>query len=174
MIQPTRARTEPQRPRTATPSAAPLLVPETRRLIEEALRDLPTPTDPPPWTHRLLPAPVRALMADLGLWNNPVPQKPSAHLQQTLAVLRRYGWCRTQNTTIVGRLCIRDAQQLLQKTGHVTPTARERAVAYMQAALAEAGVSMSFFTWNDLPDQDFSAVETLIARASHLARQNGE
>ncbi|MGW5693833.1 DUF6197 family protein [Streptomyces asiaticus] len=163
-----------QRPRTATPSAVPLRVPPTRRLVDEALRDLPAPTDPPPWTHRLLPAALRGLMADLGLWNNPTLQKPSRHLEQVLAVLRRYGWCRTQNTTVIGRLCIRDAQQLLEKTGHVTAQARERAVAYMQQALAQAGIHMSFFTWNDLPDQQFSAVETLIARASHLARQNGE
>lgn len=163
-----------QRPRTASPTAAPLRVPPTRHLVDEALRDLPAPADTPPWSHRLLPAPVRNLMADLGLWNNPVPQKPSGHLEQVLAVLRRYGWCRTQNTTVIGRLCIRDAQQLLEKTGHVTANTRERAVAYMQQALAQAGIHMSFFTWNDLPDQEFSAVETLTQRAAHLARQNGE
>ncbi|CAM5501101.1 hypothetical protein SANTM175S_10311 [Streptomyces antimycoticus] len=104
----------------------------------------------------------------------PRPPEALRPPRAALAVLRRYGWCRTQNTTVIGRLCIRDAQQLLEKTGHVTPTARERAVAYMQAALAEAGVHMSFFTWNDLPDQEFSAVETLTQRAAHLARQNGE
>lgn len=177
MSQQTRARTEraEQRPRTATPpSAVPLRVPPTRCLVDEALRNLPAPADAPPRSHRLLPAAVRGLLADMGLWQNPVPQKPSGHLEQVLAVLRRYGWCRTQNTTVIGRLCIRDAQDLLEKTGNVTPHARERAVAYMQAVLAASGVHMSFFTWNDLPDQQFSAVETLIQRSAHIARKNGE
>lgn len=160
-------------PRLAASSAVPLRVPPTRRLVDEALRDLPAPADVPPWSHRLLPASVRALMADLGLWNNPVPQKPSGHLEQTLAVLRRYGWCQT-NGTITGRICIRTAQNVLQRAGHVTPTARDRAVAYMQAALAEAGIHMTFFTWNDLPEQTWHAVEKLLVRAAHLARQNGE
>ncbi|MFJ1993095.1 DUF6197 family protein [Streptomyces asiaticus] len=162
-----------QRPRTAPPSAVPLRVPPTRRLVDEALRDLPAPIDPPPWTHRLLPAALRGLMADLGLWENPQPQKPSRHLEQTLAVLRRYGWCQT-NGTITGRVCIRTAQNVLQRAGHVTPAVRERAVAYMQAALTEAGIHMTFFTWNDLPEQTWSAVEKLLVRATNLARQNGE
>jgi hypothetical protein len=71
-------------------------------------------------------------------------------------------------------MCVRGAQNLLQKTGHVTPAARERAVDYMQAALAQAGIGMQFFAWNDLPDQQFAAVETLLAHAARLARQNGE
>jgi hypothetical protein len=71
-------------------------------------------------------------------------------------------------------MCVRGAQKLLQKTGHVTPQGRERAVAYMQAALADVGITMSFFTWNDLPDQEFSTVETLLATAARYARANGE
>ena len=163
-----------QRPRTATPPAAPLHAP-TRRLVAEALRDLPpAPGEAPPWSHRLLPAPVRTLMADLGLWQNPVPQRPSGHLEQTLAVLGKYGWCQSVDVTVTGRLCIRGAQQLLEKAGHVTPAARARATAYLQAALAEHGVRMAFFAWNDLPDQTWPAVENRLVRATHLARQNGE
>ncbi|CAM5688221.1 hypothetical protein SANTM175S_04262 [Streptomyces antimycoticus] len=159
--------------RLADPAAAPLRVPPTRCSIDEALRDCPRPP-----TRRRGPtgcSPPRSATSwpTSACGTTPSPRAP-AHLEQTLAVLRRYGRCRTQNTTVIGRLCIRDAQQLLEKTGHVTPTARERAVAYMQAALAEAGVHMSFFTWNDLPDEEFSAVETLTQRAAHLARQNGE
>lgn len=146
-----------------------------RRLVDEALRTAPAgPAEPPPWTHRLLPAVVRALMADLGWWANPAPQKPSAHLAQTLAVLHQYGWCQSLDTTVTGRLCIRGAQNLLQKTGHVTPHARDRAVHYLQQALAEHGVTMQYFAWNDLPDQTFTAVENRLVRATHLARQNGE
>lgn len=163
-----------QRPRTVTPSAVPLRVPPTRRLVDEALRDLPAPTEAPPWSHRLLPAALRSLMADLGLWQNPLPQKPSRHLEQALAVLRRYGWAQTLNTTVTGRMCIRGAQDVLEKTGHVTPAGRARAVAYMQAALAESGVRMAFFTWNDLPDQTLTAVENLLVSAANLARKNGE
>lgn len=174
MSQQTRVRTGSTEPRTATPPAAPLHAP-TRRLVDEALRGLPpAPAVTPPWTHRLLPAPIRTLMADLGLWQNPTPQKPSAHLEQVLAVLHRYGWAQSLDVTVTGRLCIRGAQQLLQKTGHVTPHARDRAVHYLQAALAEHGVTMQFFAWNDLPDQTLTAVENRLVRAIHLARQNGE
>jgi hypothetical protein len=44
----------------------------------------------------------------------------------------------------------------------------------MQQALAQAGISMQFFAWNDLPDQQFSAVEALLTGAARLARENGE
>lgn len=146
-----------------------------QQLVAETLRTLPpTPAQVPSWSHRLLPATARRLMADLGLWRNPQPQKPSAHLEQTLAVLERYGWAQTQNTTITGRVCVNGAQHVLEKTGHVTAETRQRAVAYMQAALAQAGIHMSFFTWNDLPDQQFSAVRTLLTTAARLAKENGE
>ncbi|KUN38303.1 hypothetical protein AQJ27_44985 [Streptomyces olivochromogenes] len=136
---------------------------------------MPAPVpETPSWSHRFLPATVRGLLADLGWWQNPTPQRPSTHLEQTLALLRRYGWCQSVDVTPTGRMCVRGAQNLLQKTGHVTPAARERAVEYMQAALAQAGIGMQFFTWNDLPDQQFPAVETLLTHAARLARQNGE
>lgn len=128
----------------------------------------------PSWSHRLLPPFVRGLLADLGWWQDPAPQPPSTHLEQTLAVLKKFGWCQSLDVTPTGRLCIRGAQNVLEKTGHTTPEAREKAVGYMQQALAEAGISMQFFAWNDLPDQQFSAVQTLLTRAARLARENGE
>ncbi|WP_327260018.1 DUF6197 family protein [Streptomyces sp. NBC_01240] len=132
------------------------------------------PPEPPPWRHRLLPRAVRGLLADLGWWQDPAPQPPSVHLEQTLDMLRKYGWCQSLDTTPTGRLCIRGAQNVLEKTGHTTPAGRERAVHYMQEALAQAGISMQFFAWNDLPDQQFSAVEALLTGAARLARENGE
>lgn len=160
---------------TPTPAATPRATPDTGRLVDEALRHVrPDPPGAPPWSHRLMPASVRTTLADLGWWTNPMPQPPSGHLHQVLAVLRRYGWCQTCDVSLTGRLCIRGAQQLLENTGHVTPTARERAVDHMQTVLAHAGITMSFFTWNDLPGQQFSHVSTLIGRAAALARQNGE
>jgi hypothetical protein len=124
--------------------------------------------------HRLLPAALRNAMAGLGWWQNPVPQRPSTHLEQTLAVLRRYGWCQSLDVSPTGRMCIRGAQALLEKTGHVTPDVRERAVAYMQAALTSAGIRMQFFAWNDLPGQDLATVENLLVTAARRARANGE
>lgn len=162
-----------QRP-TTRPSAVPLRVPTTRQLVGDTPRARPAPTEPPPWHHRLLPASVRGLLADLGWWQNPTPQRPSAHLEQTLAVLHRYGWCQSLDVSPTGRMCIRGAQNLLQKTGHVTPAARERAVHYMQQTLTDAGITMSFFTWNDLPDQQFPVVAELLVQAARTARQNGE
>lgn len=144
-------------------------------LVREALRSIPEPVpEPPPWGHRFVPARVRELLANLGWWANPAPQPPSTHLEQTLAVIEKYGWCQSLDTSPTGRLCIRGAQNLLEKTGHTTPHAREKAVAYMQQALHQAGVTMQFFTWNDLPDQHLSAVQALIRRAADLARANGE
>lgn len=147
----------PTRPRTAGPP-----------------RTIPEPPDTPPWAHRLLPATVRGALAGLGCWQNPTPQPPSLHLLQVIAVLQRYGWCQSLDTTPTGRLCIRGAQNLLQKTGHVTPDNRERAVAYMQQALAHAGITMQFFAWNDLPDQHFPNVHRLLTTAANLAHQNGQ
>lgn len=166
----------PQRPRTSTPPAPPVPAPlPTRQLVAEALRHVPAaPAGAPGWSHRLMPAAVRSVMADLGMWTNPIPQKPSGHLQQTLAVLRRYGWCQSLDTTVTGRLCIRGAMNLLEKTGHVTPASRERAVHHLQYALAEHGVRMAFFAWNDLDDTTWPQVENRLTRAIHLARKNGE
>ncbi|MFD9443397.1 hypothetical protein [Streptomyces sp. NPDC060001] len=162
--------------RTApTPPALPACPPPRRHPAGPALPAMPTtPAETPTWGHRFLPATLRRTLSDLGLWQDPTPQPPSVHLEQTLAVLHRYGWCRSQDVTPTGRMCIRGAQQLLQKTGHVTPHARERAVAYMQTTLAQAGVHMQFFAWNDLPDQQFSSVQTLLETAARAARQNGE
>ncbi|MGW1814123.1 DUF6197 family protein [Streptomyces sp. NPDC002125] len=151
--------------------------PDIRPSGFDALPPEPVPetaAEPPPWSHRLLPPFLRRVFADLGLWQDPTPQPPSVHLEQTLAVLRQYGWCQSVDTTPTGRLCIRGAQNVLEKTGHTTPAGRERAVAYMQQALAQAGVHMQFFAWNDLPDQQFPAVQQLLTRAAGLARQNGE
>jgi hypothetical protein len=71
-------------------------------------------------------------------------------------------------------MCIRGAQNLLEKTGHVTPHARQRAVAYMEETLRHAGIQMSFFTWNDLPGQTFPTVENLLVKAMYRARANGD
>ncbi|WP_330479970.1 hypothetical protein OG301_39195 (plasmid) [Streptomyces platensis] len=164
-----------QATRTAPPSAAPLPSKTTRQLVDEALRGLrPAAPVAPSWSHRVLPAAVRGLLADLGWWQDPTPQLPSTHLDQVLAVLRRYGWCQSMDVTATGRLCIRGAQNLLEKTGYVTPEARQRAVHYMHQTLAQAGVAMQFFAWNDLPDQRFSAVQTLLETAARAARKNGE
>ncbi|WP_331756595.1 hypothetical protein [Streptomyces decoyicus] len=164
-----------EEPKRTVSTAAPLRSKSTRQLVDEALRGLPAAAPAtPPWSHRLLPAAVRGLLADLGWWQDPAPQLPSAHLDQVLAVLRRYGWCQSLDVTATGRLCIRGAQNLLEKTGHVTPQARDRAVQYMHQTLRQAGVTMQFFAWNDLPDQQFSAVQTLLETAARAARKNGE
>lgn len=162
---------------TEFPSASAFTSPDIRPSGLPGLYTPPVelgPLDTPPWSHRLLPPFLRGVLADLGLWQDPTPQPPSVHLEQTLAVLRKYGWCQSLDTTPTGRLCIRGAQNVLEKTGRITPEARERAVGYMQEALAQAGISMQFFAWNDLPDQQFSAVEALLTQAATLARQNGE
>lgn len=164
-------------PQAGPTAGASLRTKTTQQLVAEALATLPAypaAPDTPSWGHRLLPAPVRSVLADLGMWQNPAPQPPSTHLVQVLAVLHRYGWCQSLDVTATGRLCIRGAQNLLQKTGRVTPHARDRAVDYMQETLAAAGIRMQFFAWNDLPDQQFSAVEVLLTRSAEKARKNGE
>lgn len=163
------------RPQTTRPAVSvPLRHRPVHELVADALRDLPPPPGTPTWGQRLLPRSVRGVMTDLGWWQDPTTQPPSVHLQQTLAVLTKYGWCQSLDVSITGQLCIRGAQSLLEKTGHVTPQARERAVHHMQQTLAQAQITMQFFAWNDLPDLPFSSVRTLLTVSSRNARRNGE
>lgn len=155
---PGRARTAPPRP---IPAPAPVQAP-------------PNLLDPPSWGHRLLPRAVRDGMEALGWWNNPVPQKPSAHLAQVLAALEKYGWCKSLDVAPSGRMCIRGAQTMLQRAGHVTPDNRARAVHYLQQSLHEIGVDQPFFYWNDLDERTFPQVRQRINRAIHLAHTHGE
>ncbi|MEK8141604.1 hypothetical protein NKH18_00445 [Streptomyces sp. M10(2022)] len=43
----------------------------------------------------MIPKGIRSAMADLGLWQEPRPLKPSFHLVQVIEVLTRYGWCQS-------------------------------------------------------------------------------
>jgi hypothetical protein len=113
-------------------------------------------------------------MAALGLWQNPIPLKPSDHLTQALAVLERYDWCRSFDFSPTGRMCIRGAQTFLEYTGHVTPTARQRAVDYLQQTLREHGIHEPFFAWNDHDNRTFPQVKALLIHAAAAARKNGE
>ncbi|MFD9004413.1 hypothetical protein ACFV0T_26230 [Streptomyces sp. NPDC059582] len=161
--------------RTApTPSAAPTRAVPTRR---PAPAPLPVPTTAPDWPsrwHLLIPVGVRNQMAGLGLWQNPTPLIPSDHLTQTLAVLNRYGWARSLDFSPTGRMCIRGAQTLLERTGHVTPAARQRAVDYMQQSLQERGYHQPFFAWNDHTERTLQHVTALITTSANAARKNGE
>ncbi|MGV9278076.1 DUF6197 family protein [Streptomyces griseosporeus] len=162
----------PQMPRTAPPSAAPRRTPQ-----RPAPAPLPVPAAAPDWPsrwHLIIPASIRNQMAALGLWQNPIPLIPSDHLMQTRAVLERYGWGRSLDFSPTGRMCIRGAQTFLEYTGHVTPTARARAVDYLQQTLREHGVHEAFFAWNDHQHRTFPQVKALITHAATAARKNGE
>ncbi|CQR59280.1 DUF6197 family protein [Streptomyces leeuwenhoekii] len=163
-------------PRVATPSAAPTRAPQptTRRPAPDPLPVPPAAPDRPSRLHQLIPRSARNLMAAWGWWQNPTPLPPSAHLDQTLAVLERYGWCRSLDFSPTGRMCIRGAQTFLEYTGHVTPHARARAVHYMQHSLWADGINMPFYAWNDLPTRTFPQVQTLITVSAATARKNGE
>jgi hypothetical protein len=124
--------------------------------------------------HLLIPPGVRNQMAAWGLWQNPIPLIPSDHLAQTLAVLERHGWGKSLDFSPTGRMCIRGAQTLLQHTGHVTPTSRNRAVDYMQQTLREHRIHEPFFAWNDHTDRTFEQVSDLLTLSAHAARKNGE
>jgi hypothetical protein len=134
----------------------------------------PNLLDPPSWGQRILPAAVRDGLEALGLYQNPIPQPPSIHLAQTLAALDKYGWCKALDISPTGRMCIRGAQGMLQRAGHVTPASRARAVHYLQLSLREIGVDQPFFHWNDFPERTFPQVRQRINRAAHLAHTNGE
>lgn len=130
--------------------------------------------DPPTWGQRLIPKALRSGMADLGLWQEPRPLKPSFHLVQVIQVLERYGWCQSFDFSPTGRMCIRGAQTFLQSTGHVSEIGRGKAVNYLQSALRRQGVEMRFWEWNDLSHNTFQGVRATISSASDLARMNGE
>ena len=165
-----RSQTEP---RTAPPGVVPARPAPSHR---------PAPTRPvapqaparPSRLHQLIPRGVRNLMAAWGWWQNPTPLKPSDHLAQTLAVLDRYGWGQSLDFSPTGRMCIRGAQTFLEYTGHVTPPARARAVAYLQQTLQEAGVHEQFHAWNDHTGRTFTQVTRLITLSITAARANGE
>ena len=162
-----------QRPRTVTPSAAPTRTPQ-RTTPAPAPLPVPAAPDWPSRWHLLIPAGLRNTAAALGLWQNPTPLIPSDHLTQTLAVLERYGWCKSLDFSPTGRMCIRGAQTFLEHTGHVTPAARNRAVDYMQHSLRMDGIDMPFHAWNDLPERTFPQVKHLIAASITAARHYGE
>ncbi|WP_331762094.1 hypothetical protein [Streptomyces anulatus] len=130
--------------------------------------------EPPTWGQRMIPKGIRSAMADLGLWQEPRPLKPSFHLTQVIEVLTRYGWCQTFDFSPTGRMCIRGAQTFLESTGHVTAIGRGKAVNYLQTQLSRQGVTMRFWEWNDLPHNTFRGVEATISAASDMARKNGD
>lgn len=167
--------TTSQRTREGVTQTPRTVVPTPTRIVPPAgVRVLPDVPDVPTWGQRIMPKTLRTLLADLGMWNNPTPQPPSIHLLQTLAVIDRYGWCQSLDFSPTGKVCIRGAQGLLEKAGHVTPQARDQAVQYMQHVLYAAGIEMQFFAWNDLPGTPKAAVNTLLTKAAHRARANGE
>jgi len=175
MNQPTRTRTAPAEVREPSARPAPAPVREPLPGGRFAVRVPPGPVPAAPsWSERLLPRPVRELLADLGWWTNPTPQPPSRHLLQVRDTLTRYGWCQTADLSPTGRMCIRGAQHLLERTGHVTPTARTRAVGYLEQVLRTDGVQMSFFAWNDLPDNTPDTVIRVLDQAANLAARNGD
>lgn len=161
-----------RKPQTVTPTAAPGRAPHARPPVPDSLPG-PAP-DRPSRLHQLIPRGVRNLMAAWGWWQNPIPLKPSDHLAQTLAVLERYGWGQSLDFSPTGRMCIRGAQTFLEYTGHVTPPARARAVAYLQQTLHEHGVHEPFFAWNDHTGRTFPQVTRLITLSITAARANGE
>lgn len=161
------------KPQTATPPAAPGRAP-IRHSRPACGPLVPAAPDWPSRWHLLIPTRMRNQLEVLGLWQNPTPLIPSDHLTQTLAVLDRYGWARSLDFSPTGRMCIRGAQTLLERTGHVTPAGRARAVDYMQQTLREHGYHQPFFHWNDYPDRSFQQVKSLITHSSHAARKNGE
>lgn len=166
----TNRQSAPSRPRTAPPPAAP----GRARPAPVPVQAPPNLLDPPSWGQRLVPRAVRDGMEALGWWTNPIPQKPSVHLGQVLAALEKYGWCKSLDVAPSGRMCIRGAQTMLQRAGHVTPDARARAVHYLQQSLNEIGVDQPFFYWNDLDERTFKDVRQRINRAIHLAHTHGE
>ncbi|MFH8581718.1 hypothetical protein [Streptomyces zaomyceticus] len=155
------------------PAGPPLVTPAPRWPPRDP-RVQPPPPAPPTWGQRLVPGTAQRLMAGLGLWQAPTPLPPSLHLLHTVGVLETYGWCKSLDVDPKGRLCMRGAQSLLEKTGHVTPAARHRAVDHMHTILAGADVHMPFYAWNDLPGRTFPHVAALLTRAAEHAHQIGD
>lgn len=129
---------------------------------------------PPTWSQRMIPRTVRRALAELGMWTEARPLKPSAHLEQLAMTLRHYGWAQAVDFTPSGRMCMRGGMAFLESAGHVTPADRERAVNYLQMALSWTGVDTHFWSWNDRDDTTLKAVEAVISTAASMARNNGE
>lgn len=162
-----------QRPQATPRPAAPARPAHPPAVHQPAPASLAAPDWPSRW-HLLIPAGLRNSMETLGLWQNPEPLIPSDHLTQTLHVLERYGWGRSLDFSPTGRMCIRGGQTLLERTGHVTPASRARAVDYMQQTLQEHGYHQPFHAWNDHQERQFKHVRNLILTSARAARSNGE
>lgn len=159
--------------RTHMPAGAPVAV-TPALCVGAPVRYRITVPDPPTWSQRMLPKAVRHALAELGMWTEARPLKPSAHLEQLAMTLRHYGWAQSVDFTPSGRMCIRGGMAFLESSGHVTPADRERAVNYLQMALSWAGVETHFWSWNDRDETTFEAVEAVISTAASMARNNGE
>ncbi|TDC09415.1 hypothetical protein E1265_32255 [Streptomyces sp. 8K308] len=122
----------------------------------------------------MLPRRLREAMSAVGMWEDPIPQPPSRHLAQISVVLEHYGWCQAADVSWPGKLCIRGAQDLLERTGHVTRVDRQLAVGYLQQALAAAGVRMAFHAWNDLPGNSLETVQIVLRSAAARAHKKGD
>lgn len=99
-----------EQPPLATPATVPARVDTPAGSPTVPAPPAPLAPDWPSRWHLLVPAALRNTAAALGLWQNPVPLRPSDHLTQTLAVLERYGWCKSLDFSPTGRMCIRGAQ----------------------------------------------------------------
>ncbi|MFJ9810687.1 hypothetical protein ACIRTB_20910 [Streptomyces sp. NPDC101158] len=134
----------------------------------------PPPPAPPTWGQRIVPRTAQNLLARAGMWQTGTPLAPSLHLLHTLGVLEHYGWCKSLDVDVQGRLCMRGAMNLLEKTGYVTPEGRGRAVEHLHTVLAHAGVRTWFWAWNDMPGRTFPHVSALLTRTAHYAQQIGD
>lgn len=120
-----------------------------------------------------IPWPIRLLLERAGLVVEARPLIPSAHLEQTRRLLADWGWCKSMDLSPTGRLCVRGAQGVLEHAGYVTRDTRKTAETYMQTELAEAGVRLEFFAWNDLPGTTHGQVDSLLRTASRRAHEEG-
>ena len=142
-----------------TRTAHPLVSVPTAALMEQALAcrsEAPT-TGPvlPGGVWRVLPDRLLALHPGrrperLERLRIPVAQ----HLVLTATVLEQWGWAATRrhNRTVGGARCILGAQYALYRLGYGTEVTVHEAGRWIQAELAERGVTRPYWEWNDQSD----------------------
>jgi hypothetical protein len=155
---------------------------DVRQMLAEIERFL---DQHPPKRGIVLP-PVDELIRQAGIQTGPAPlprrgwlrRRPAAttgsiadHLEQTAAVIQRYGW--TQHTTRdgQGRFCIVGAQLLLVRLGQADHQVAVRAGEWLNRHLGTA--TGGYIRWQNNPSRTKAEVLTTLRAAADTARTAG-
>lgn len=97
------------------------------------------------------------------------------HLQLTVLVIQRYGWCSSGLRSRSGRRCILGAQAVLHRLGYGDQDTAMAAGRVMDRILRARGMrpGWSYYEWNDMPGRTEGEVLYLLGEAIAAAGEAG-